>query len=175
MTGRAIDTLQENYKTFFSTGLVSTSDPSDAPAIFHLNRSKEPTSCAEGGIYSNRIKLEYTPPIALPSPFPRVLAVEGSLNPYPLTTAHQFVVGLHLYTASSTFVRHTLSAFYTNLEVDIRKVTVQTPTSVLYDRKDDMRNNRKRSVTIGIGVMGQSRIGGKPAEWDMYVSSEAGA
>ena len=59
-------------------------------------------------IYSPRIRLTYTPPTPLPVPFPKSLHLEG----------------LHLYIASSIFVRHTLNALYTDLRVALTRVRV---------------------------------------------------
>lgn len=60
------------------------------------------------GIYSPRIRLTYTPPTPLPAPFPETLHAEG----------------LHLYIASSIFLRHTLNALNTDLRVELRHIRV---------------------------------------------------
>lgn len=93
-------------------------------------------------IYSPRIQLIYTPPTRLP-PFPNTLHIEG----------------LPLYHASSVFVRTTLSMFYTDLRVELR-------------RMQDLRgSSRDRKFMLGAGVLGLSRMGGTKAEWDVLVSS----
>ena len=133
-------------------------------------------------IYSPRIRLTYTPPTPLPSPFPRTLHVDG----------------LHLYLASSIFVRHTLNALYTDLRVQLKRVRVNSS-----DRKDcgasgafepgelhlthsrtyllgsvlsqhlgsssdvSSRRSREKSITFGIGVTGMGRVSGAPAEWEV--------
>jgi hypothetical protein len=89
-------------------------------------------------IYSPRIQLIYTPPSRLP-PFPPTLTIDG----------------LPLYHASSMFVRHTLSMFYTDLKVELRRV------------QDHRMGSRERKFTIGFAVLGRSRMGSAPAEWDM--------
>lgn len=91
-------------------------------------------------IYSSRIQLIYTPPSLLP-PFPPTLTIEG----------------LPLYHASSVFVRHTLSMFYTDLKVDLKRVHEQKLGA------------RERKFLVGFAVLGTSRMGNKPAEWDMWV------
>lgn len=62
------------------------------------------------GIYSPRIRLTYTPPTPLPAPFPETLHAEG----------------LHLYIASSIFLRHTLNALNTDLRVELRHIRVHS-------------------------------------------------
>ncbi|KAF8625343.1 hypothetical protein AX17_006885 [Amanita inopinata Kibby_2008] len=138
-TGRAIFVLQHTLPDFFNTGLITSVDtvtgtpgnpPSSSriagdalklpsPASFDLHKPslslKKSTAHSPEleSIYSPKIRLLYTPPIALPAPFPKTLHVEG----------------LPLYIASSTFVRHTLKALYTDLEVELHKFVVQTPGS----------------------------------------------
>lgn len=129
--GRAISLIQDTLPTFFTTGLVESyqltkdADPSD------------PTSQSDS-IYSKHIQLLYTPPTRLP-PFPSTIHVEG----------------LPLYHASSVFVRHTLSMFYTNLRVELRRFQV---TDVA---------ERERKFNVRTGVLGVRRMGGAAAEWDM--------
>jgi hypothetical protein len=89
-------------------------------------------------IYSPRIQLIYTPPSRLPL-FPPTLTIDG----------------LPLYHASSVFVRHTLNMFYTDLKVELRRV------------QDYRIDSRERKFTIGFAVLGRSRMGSAPAEWDM--------
>jgi hypothetical protein len=89
-------------------------------------------------IYSPRIVLLYTPPTRLP-PFPPVMHVEG----------------LPLYRASSTFIRHTMPLFYNNLRVELRRI------------KETKGSDRERNFSIGIGVLGNSRLSGSHTEWDV--------
>ena len=70
-------------------------------------KAKEDADETEG-IYSPRIRLTYTPPTPLPAPFPETLHAEG----------------LHLYIASSIFLRHTLNALNTDLRVELRHIRV---------------------------------------------------
>lgn len=90
------------------------------PGASWLRLGRKPTANGNGkgkakeegadgeSIYSPRIKLTYAPPTPLPAPFPQTLALEG----------------LHLYIASSIFVRHTLNALYTDLAVTLQRVRV---------------------------------------------------
>ena len=93
-----MDILQDNLPRFFTTGLAGT----DYHLPLHLHglllggggngNGKGKGHAEEGvsdtidghpldtGIYARHIRLEYTPPVALPAPFPRKLHVEGK-NP----------------------------------------------------------------------------------------------
>lgn len=75
--------------------------------------AKDELSSDTQSIYSPRIRLAYTPPTPLPTPFPKTLHVEG----------------LHMYIASSIFVRHTLNALYTDLKVELARVRVNQGSS----------------------------------------------
>lgn len=81
-----MDILQHNLPRFFTTGLVATNY--ELPLHMHgLLGGKgkgraagiEDEDDTTGGIYARNIRLEYTPPAALPAPFPRKLHVEGIL------------------------------------------------------------------------------------------------
>jgi len=101
------------------------------------------------GIYSRHIRLEYTPPTALPAPFPRILTLDG----------------LPLYLASSAFVRHSLNALYTDLQVVARKASLMDHSGVT-----SARSRRQRSFTISLLVSGTGRLGlgsSRVAEWDV--------
>ncbi|PVF96959.1 hypothetical protein CPB86DRAFT_761215 [Serendipita vermifera] len=65
------------------------------------------------------------------------------------------IEGLPLYHASSSFMRHTLNMFYNNLRIELRRA------------KDINGGHRERKFTIGMGIIGTSRIGGSHAEWDV--------
>ena len=93
---------------------------------------------AGASIYSPRIQLLYTPPTRLP-PLPQTLQIEG----------------LPMYHASSVFVRHTLNMFYTDLSVELRR---------LHETK---AGHRDRRFTLGVCVLGVSRMSSSPAEWDV--------
>lgn len=96
--GRAIDILASSLPSFFNSGLLSTgaSLPLHLPHLHfpHLpdgifngkgkgkekaqDNTDEDAEQGEGGIYARNVRLEYTPPHAMPAPFPRVLTVEGT-------------------------------------------------------------------------------------------------
>ena len=135
--GRAIYILQQTLPDFFSSGLVSSlslplvnPNPGSGAESWslkqalgladHLDKEAEKLKEKEKAkakaeedtsIYSPRVRLTYTPPTPLPAPFPKTLHVEG----------------LHLYIASSVFLRHTLNALYTDLHVELKRVRVEGP------------------------------------------------
>lgn len=79
-------------------------------------------------IYSRHIRLKYAPPHPLPAPFPRTFTIEGAL-PSALEWGLSadwdcMCAGSALYLASSAFVRHTLNALYTDLQVKTTRVRV---------------------------------------------------
>lgn len=136
--------------------------------------SKRDGKDSTDSIYSPRVRLSYTPPIPLPAPFPKTLHVEG----------------LHLYIASSVFLRHTLNAIYTDLHVDLRQARVQSmpssPSSgtcafmsICYlplradhsDQSSPRRAFREKAFVLGLTIRGVSRVGKAPAQWDVYVFS----
>jgi hypothetical protein len=81
-------------------------------------------------IYSPRVRLAYTPPVALPAPFPQTLRIEGVSSDIVISwNDPQIKTGMPLYMASSVFVRHTLNALYSDLQVELRRVDVQRPSS----------------------------------------------
>ena len=151
----------------------------------------------EEGIYARDIRLEYTPPVALPVPFPRVLSVEGQyLNlfdtRYHHSTFFNSTTGLPLYVASSLFVRATLGTLYTDLNVNMHKIQVRTPTGgtstpssppsskplqsppAMSDERSEINWSRRQlSLMIGLLVSGKSRLALSEAnaEWDVYVLS----
>ncbi|EMD32387.1 hypothetical protein CERSUDRAFT_108825 [Gelatoporia subvermispora B] len=165
-TGRAIYTLQQTLPDFFSTGLISSLE---TPLVAGRANGKDG---AEEGIYSRNIRLSYTPPNPLPSPFPRTLHIEG----HPL------------YMASSVFVRHTLNALYTDLRVTLRRVRVHGPRSSngpssqsgsaslpgLPDQPPGPegasrphRSIREKSLFIGLDVSGVARVTGERGGWEV--------
>ncbi|KLO18900.1 hypothetical protein SCHPADRAFT_818998 [Schizopora paradoxa] len=158
-TGRAIDILQQTLPGFFTTGLVNTNFHLPLSGIHGLldRNGKGKGRADEGldedfGIYSRNIRLEYTPPTALPAPFPRVLTLEG----------------LSLYVASSAFVRHSMNALYTDLHVVARKVNVM-------DHSTLAQGKRRKAFTIGLLVSGMGRLGlgtSREAEWDVTATYE---
>ena len=85
--GRAIFVIQETLPNFFTSGLItsidkttgsphpspSTSNPSGDTNFLEHYIVENIDEC----IYSSNIRLSYTPPVALPAPFPKTLHVEG--------------------------------------------------------------------------------------------------
>ncbi|KIM24899.1 hypothetical protein M408DRAFT_331562 [Serendipita vermifera MAFF 305830] len=140
--GRAFALVKETLPSFFVTGLIEhASDDETTPSI-----------------YSPKIQLQYTPPppsLPVPLPFPHTLQIDG----------------LPLYHASSVFVRHSLSMFYTDLRLELRSCrllpcetkspdNIKTPTTTSATR-------RERKFAIGFEVLGSSRMGGGRKEWDV--------
>lgn len=94
------------------------------------------------------------------------------------------VVGLPLYLASSVFVRHSLNALYSDLNVVLRKVTVQKPVSPSTSgsgltggtgtsggesltEKSGRRKSREKSLFVGLTVTGTARVSGGLGEWEV--------
>jgi hypothetical protein len=86
--------------------------------------------------------------------------------------------------ASSAFVRHTLNALYSDINIVLRKVVVNTPGSrkpmslhteaLQSDRdhhtsKSSLKKNREKSLFIGLCVTGTGRVSGGRGEWEVYV------
>jgi hypothetical protein len=144
--GRAFALIRETLPTFFTTGLVEyASDDENALSI-----------------YSPKIQLQYTPPpptLPVPLPFPHTLQIDG----------------LPLYHASSVFVRHSLSMFYTDLRVELRSCRVlpsdtkggESSEKQAIPPRQDGFHRRERRFTVGLDVHGLSRMGGGRKEWDM--------
>jgi len=162
--GRAIDILLRTLPDFFGTGLVSTAYhlPMSMHAFLDVNgKGKEKAysdAPGEDGIYSRHICLEYTPPVALPGPFPRVLTLEG----------------LPLYVASSLFVRHSVNALYTDVEVSMRNFHVVSPPSPFLkstaSENGGSEKFRNKALVVSLLVTGVGRLGlggRRAAEWDV--------
>ncbi|KDR70132.1 hypothetical protein GALMADRAFT_76538 [Galerina marginata CBS 339.88] len=162
-TGRAIYVLQETLPEFFKTGLItsinkitgtprppnSTSTPSANPNFLEHDVFQD----EEEAIYSPNIRLSYTPPVALPPPFPKTLHAEG----------------IQLYLASSSLIRHTMLALYSDLAVRNDKLVVNTPStrspSSDPPSRKKRRISREKSVLLRQTVTGIARVSGKPGEW----------
>ncbi|KAL4247652.1 hypothetical protein ABKN59_007653 [Abortiporus biennis] len=129
----------------------SNHDHTSSFQAIRLSESKD--NDEDDNIYSPRIRLEYRPPGGLPSPLPNVLRIEG----------------LHLYIASSIFVRHTMNAFYSDLKVELKRVRVHGPPSSPDDagRTKSQRNSREKCLVMGLGVTGVGRVSGARAEWEI--------
>ncbi|KAF8066906.1 hypothetical protein FPV67DRAFT_1562435 [Lyophyllum atratum] len=171
-TGRAIYVLQQTLPEFFLEGLVTSNDkdtgsPKSAAAsvpVLNANPLDSQTYREEGVevIYSAKIRLSYTPPVALPPPFPTTLHIEG----------------LPMYLTSAVFIRHTLNALYSDLNVELRKVIVKTPRSkqsvsgevTLEEPKQPShlaQRGREKSLLVGFCVTGKSRVSGARGQWEV--------
>ncbi|KAI0916693.1 hypothetical protein AcW1_010225 [Taiwanofungus camphoratus] len=164
-TGRAIYVLQQTLPDFFQTGLVTSAEiPTLQPPISDTAAK----AASEQSIYSPNIQLAYTPPVALPAPFPRTLHVEG----------------LTFYTASFAFIRHTLGALYTDLRVDLRSVRVHGPRSSsgkgplptqglepglegAPPGAERPRSLREKSLFVGLSLSGVARVSGAQSGWEV--------
>ncbi|KAF8443683.1 hypothetical protein L210DRAFT_3089659 [Boletus edulis BED1] len=142
-TGRAIYILERTLPDFFQVGLVSHIDPT-RPDIVDVAVSDE-------SIYSPVIRLTYTPPVALPPPFPRTLSLEG----------------LALYMASSVFIRHTMKTLYSDLRVEMRKLAVHTPSITAPPTDVTPSRRREKSLFVGLTVHGTTRVSGGTGEWQI--------
>jgi len=73
--------------------------------------------------------------------------------------------------ASSVFVRHTLNAVYADLQVELHRVDVQTPSSRVTKATERMemggKLSREKSVFIGLCVRGIARVSGGVGEWEV--------
>lgn len=94
--------------------------------------------------------------------------------------------GLPLYMASSVFVRHTLSALYTDLRVELQRITIHGPRSssgssathcpeldvpgdLHRHQHGEIRSIRKKSLFIGLMVHGTNRVSKAQGGWQVYV------
>ncbi|PCH41940.1 hypothetical protein WOLCODRAFT_71796 [Wolfiporia cocos MD-104 SS10] len=163
-TGRAIYILQQTLPEFFQRGLVSSLElPSlKTPEGQLRNGSGNGNGKSDvESIYSPTIRLAYEPPVELPPPFPRTLHVDG----------------ISLYMASSSFIRHTLNALYTDLHVELRRVRVHgsRPSSGMYEGAGPLqtqsarkqRSIREKSLFLGLAVSGVARVSGARGGWEV--------
>ena len=79
-----------------------------------------------------------------------------------------FHLGAPLYITSSVFVRHTLNALYSDLQVDLLSVrTTPSPPSSSPSTQNPPNNLRDRSLSMRIGVSGLARVSGTKSEWEV--------
>ncbi len=178
LPGRAIYVLQQTLPSFFATGLITSPDTSPG--------SETGGEEEELSIYSPSIRLEYRPPTPFPPPFPRTVHVEGKLFGriyYWVQEPYVSNSGLPLYLASSVFVRHTLSALYTDLRVELQRITVHGPRSSCstdcpepgvpadprQSQRGEIRSIREKSLFIGLMVHGTNRVSKAQGGWQVYV------
>lgn len=168
-----------------ATSVLGTDSKRDA-----VGAQEKEAGGEEEPIYAPNVRLEYTPPVALPGPLPRTLSVEGewAAEAPPRRTALRVHAGLPLYIASSVFVRHTLRALYTDLHVELRRVRVNTgassaaPSSAAAQGRssgpDDEKlpaSRRDKSLFLGMKVLGTARVSGGLGEWDLCASPRLSA
>lgn len=99
--GRAIYIIQQTLPDFFDHGLITTSSDNGngkrkgqtvSTSSSSLYSDPSVTQKAEDfeeepeSIYSPKIRLAYTPPVRLPSPFPATLHVEGTFSSLFITS-----------------------------------------------------------------------------------------
>lgn len=150
-TGRAIYILQRTLPDFFQVGLVCNVDPTKGPNV--VNVSPLESGDVES-IYSPKIRLSYTPPVALPSPFPSTLSLEG----------------LPLYMASSAFIRRTMKTLYSDLRVELRKFAIQSPSTSTQINPAAVTHTylkREKTLFISLSVYGTTRVSGGLGEWQI--------
>lgn len=180
--GRAIYVLQETLPDFFRTGLITSVDKATGtPRIpvstfthsaninflesHVINKDEEP-------LYSPNIRLSYTPPVELPSPFPKTFQVEGASDSHLcLWIFHQVEppIGLQMYLATCGLTRHTMNALYSDLVIRNVKLVTNTPTPARSSGSQKRRISREKSILLRSIVTGTARVSGKRGEWEMYV------
>lgn len=177
-TGRAITVLTETLPHFFSTGLVLSIDKTKLPDIVDASRrgslngtgvrnvvegvgslvtGKTRTESSEHfkadelhgdiePVYSSKVQLTYTP-----KGFERSLHIQGA----------------PLYITSSVFVRHTLNALYSDLQVDLLSVRTTPSPQPSSAPPNSLGKTRERSLSMRIGVSGLARVSGAESEWEV--------
>ncbi|KDQ10725.1 hypothetical protein BOTBODRAFT_163600 [Botryobasidium botryosum FD-172 SS1] len=90
-------------------------------------------------IYSKAIRLTYMPPVRLPAPFPQTLHIEG----------------LSLYQASAVVLRTSLTTLYSDCHVELTRTNVVSS------------GRRERKAQIALCMVGQNRVSGARAEWNV--------
>ncbi|PPQ69341.1 hypothetical protein CVT24_001636 [Panaeolus cyanescens] len=167
-TGRGIYVLQETLPDFFHSGLITSINKTTGAFRAASTTDILPTANSnflehhyiieddDEAVYSPNVRLTYTPPVALPAPFPKTFHVEGQ----------------QLYLASSSFLKHTMNALYSDLHVQIIKLVINTPPAPPskaegqpYSKKK--RINREKTLQVRLIVTGVARVSGKQGEWDI--------
>jgi len=85
--------------------------------------------------------------------------------------------------ASSVYIRHTLKTLCSDLHVELRRVSVNTPKTGPSSKTGSSRsagssddggeeekkipNRREKSVFVGACVKGTARVGGAVGEWEV--------
>ncbi|KAF5340385.1 hypothetical protein D9611_007760 [Ephemerocybe angulata] len=168
-----IDNAAAASLEFLSSGATTSSSVPKGKNGNGNGKSKHPQTAEddadEENIYSPNIRLQYTPPVALPAPFPKTFKLEG----------------INLYLASSSIVRHSMNALFHDLSVTLVKVSVHNeppppsdgsasssqsspPPSGSRDSKRSPRKlNREKYLLVRQLVNGINRVSGKEAEWEV--------
>lgn len=97
-------------------------------------------------------------------------------------TADVVIVGLPLYLASASFMRHTMNALYSDLAVTLVKVSLDVPPSSPkvgesskgeqgegLKKLEKKRSSREKSLLVRFMVTGNARVSGSPGEWEVCV------
>jgi hypothetical protein len=89
------------------------------------------------------------------------------------------IVGLPLYVASASFLRHTMNALYTDLVMTLVKVSLDAPPSPkrkdtpssgqepALNQPEKKRPLREKSLRIRFIATGKARVSGSPSEWEV--------
>ncbi|KAF6752920.1 hypothetical protein DFP72DRAFT_1070097 [Ephemerocybe angulata] len=169
-----IDNAAAASLEFLSSGATTSSSVPKGKNGNGNGKSKHPQTAEddadEENIYSPNIRLQYTPPVALPAPFPKTFKLEG----------------INLYLASSSIVRHSMNALFHDLSVTLVKVSVHNeppppsdgsasssqsspPPSGPRDpsKRSPRKLNREKYLLVRQLVNGINRVSGKEAEWEV--------
>jgi hypothetical protein len=170
--GRAIYVIQETLPEFFDIGLVvsvnkATGMPSRSAPTANANFLESSfINDLEEPIYSPNIRMSYTPP----APFPKTFHLEGMHKLHTIFLSQQ-ILGLQLYVGSSGIIRHMMNALYSDLTVRVAKLVIDSPPTLCSGTTGKRKINRDKSFRIRQIVVGNSRVSGKPSEWEMWVAS----
>jgi hypothetical protein len=83
-----------------------------------------------------------------------------------------------LYSASAGFVRHTLNALYADLDVELKRITVDNsssssaPSTLKSANEEDQgkkQHRRKKDLFVALKVSGNNRVSGGIGEWEVSV------
>lgn len=72
-----------------------------------------------------------------------------------------------MYLASSVFVRHTLTALYSDLKVALNKVSINAPPPLGDLQLKARGKSREKSLFVGLTATGIARVSGAVGEWEV--------